>query len=183
MIRRRALAAGVLLAAGLMLGSCGLQPVYSGGSSGVVATGLGDIAIAPIANRRGYLVSTALRHELGTANANPQFRIEIELEDSILGFGIRDNNTIAAERITLRARYELKDANGKVLLLATTGSDMTIDNVSSSTYATVAAETSAIERLSIVVAQQIAQRLSVFAKSGKLVPAAGSGKPEPTPAK
>ena len=172
MNRARALTAGALLAAGLMLGSCGLQPVYSGGSTGTVATAMSDIAIAPIANGKGYLVSTALRHELGPVNGNPQFRIEIELEEQILGFGIRDNNTIAAERITLRARYEVKDANGKVLLLATTGSDMSIDNVSSSDYATVAAETSAIERLSIVVAQQIAQRLTLFAKSGQLVPAA-----------
>ena len=172
MSRVHALMAALVLSAGLTLGSCGLQPVYSGGSSGTVATAMNDIAIAPIADRKGYLVSTALRHELGTANANPQFRIEIELEDSILGFGIRDNNTIAAERITLRARYQLKDSSGKVLLLATTGSDMSIDNVSSSDYATVAAETSAIERLSIVVAQQIAQRLTLFAKSGKLVPAA-----------
>jgi LPS-assembly lipoprotein len=172
MNRARALATALVLAAGLTLGSCGLQPVYSGGSTGTVATAMSDIAIAPIANRKGYLVSTALRHELGPVNANPQFRLEVELEDQILGFGIRDNNTIAAERITLRARYELKDAGGKVLLLATTGSDMSIDNVSSSDYATVAAETSAIERLSIVVAQQIAQQLAVLAKNGKLVPAA-----------
>jgi LPS-assembly lipoprotein len=109
---------------------------------------------------------------MGPVAASPQFRLEVELEEQILGFGIRDNNTIAAERITLRARYTLKDANGKVLLLATTGSDMSIDNVSSSDYATVAAETSAIERLSVVVAQQIAQRLSVFAKNGEPVPAA-----------
>ncbi|MGL4541593.1 MAG: LPS assembly lipoprotein LptE [Polymorphobacter sp.] len=168
----RALAAGLLLAAGAVLGSCGLQPVYSGGATGAVAAGLADIAIAPIANRRGYLVGNALREALGPVNANPQFRIEIELEEQILGFGIRDNNTIAAERITLRARYTVKDAGGTTLLLATTGSDVSIDNASSSDFATVAAETTAIERLSIVVAQQIAQRLGVFAKSGKLVAAA-----------
>jgi LPS-assembly lipoprotein len=168
----RALAAGLLLAAGLVLGSCGLQPVYSGGATGVVASALGDIAVAPIADRRGYHVSTALREALGPVNAKPQFRLVIELEEQILGFGIRDNNTVAAERITLRARYELTDANGKVLLLATTGSDLTIDAASSSDYATVAAETSAIERLSVIVAQQIAERLAAFARSGKLVPAA-----------
>lgn len=165
-------AAALAIAAALLLAGCGLQPVYSGGSSGTVATALSDIAIAPIPDRKGYLVSTALRHEMGPVAASPQFRLEVELEEQILGFGIRDNNTIAAERITLRARYTLKDANGKVLLLATTGSDMSIDNVSSSDYATVAAETSAIERLSVVVAQQIAQRLSVFAKNGEPVPAA-----------
>lgn len=152
------------------LSGCGLQPVYSGGSSGIAATALGSIAINPIANRSGYLVGTALRHELGPIDAAPQFQLEVELDEAILGFGIRDNNSISAERITLRARYTLKDASNKVLLVATTGSDVSIDRVNSN-FAVVAAENTAIEQLSVVVAQNIATRLASFAKRGGFKPA------------
>jgi hypothetical protein len=75
----------------------------------------------------------------------------------------------------------LVDATGKVLLLATTGSDVSIDRVSSD-YAVVAAETTAFERLTVVVAQQMTQRLAAFANSGGMVPAGPVAKGPATPA-
>jgi LPS-assembly lipoprotein len=51
---------------------------------------------------------------------------------------------------------------GAVVLDATAGSDAGIDVVSSE-YATVAAEQTALERLSEVVAEQIVARLGLFA--------------------
>ena len=67
------------------------------------------------------------------------------------------------ERRTLRARYRLVDlATGGVVLDATAGSDAGIDVVSSE-YATVAAEQTAVERLSEVLADQIVARLGLFA--------------------
>jgi LPS-assembly lipoprotein len=166
----RAVLLPLLAMAAIGLSGCGLQPVYSGGSSGIAATALGSIAIGPIANRSGYLVRTALRQELGPVDAAPLFQLEIELDEQILGFGIRDNNSISAERITLRARYTLKDAANKTLLVATTGSDVSIDRVNSN-FAVVAAENTAIEQLSVVVAQNIATRLASFAKRGGFKPA------------
>ena len=63
----------------------------------------------------------------------------------------------------MRARYRLLDAaKGTVLLDATAGSDAGIDVVSSE-YATVAAEQTALERLSEDIADQIVARLALFA--------------------
>ena len=62
----------------------------------------------------------------------------------------------------MRARYRLVDlSNGAVVLDATAGSDAGIDVVSSE-YATVAAEQTAVERLVLVVADQIVARLATF---------------------
>lgn len=155
--------AAAVLAALLLLPGCGLEPVYSGGSKGVAATALSQIAIAPIPDQAGYLVQTALREQLGPAAAEPRLRLVVELDDQIIGFGIRDNNTIAAERRTLRARYRLVDASGKVLLDATTGSSVSMDRPSSD-YALVAAETTALQRLADQISRQIVQRISVFAR-------------------
>ena len=73
---------------------------------------------------------------------------------------------LARERRTLRARYRLVDAGrGTVLIDATAGSDAGVDVVSSE-YATVAAEQTALEHLSVELADQIVTRLALYASRG-----------------
>ncbi len=152
----------LILALALLLGGCGLRPLYSGGSSGAVAQTLRSVAVAPIGGRSGWLVKTALEDRLGNDAANARYRLEVELDDQITGFGIRRDDSVTRERRTLRARYRLVDAAaGTVLLDATAGSDAGIDVVSSE-YATVAAEQTALERLSKEVADQIVARIALY---------------------
>lgn len=158
-------AAAFLSAALLALSGCGLRPLYSGGGDGRVARTLGSVEVAPIGGRAGWLMRSALADRLMTAPAgtSPRYRLEVELDDQIIGFGVRADNAVTRERRTLRARYRLVDAGaGTVLLDATAGSDAGIDVVSSE-YATVAAEQSALERLSMIVADQIVSRLALYA--------------------
>ncbi|WP_129793497.1 LPS assembly lipoprotein LptE [Sphingosinicella sp. CPCC 101087] len=152
------------LALAFCLCGCGLRPLYSGGASGQVAQSLRAVDVAPIPGRAGWLVRTALEDRLGNGEGSaPRYRLEIELDDDITGFGIRRDNSVTRERRTLRARYRLVDAErGTVLLDATAGSDAGIDVVSSE-YATVAAEQTALERLAAEVADQIVTRIALYA--------------------
>jgi LPS-assembly lipoprotein len=153
----------LLLAAALLLGGCTLRPLYAGGGKGGVAQTLRSVDIAPIGGRAGWLVRTALEDRIGAGGSSPRYRLEVELDDDITGFGIRSGNTITRERRTLRARYRLVEASvGTVLLDATAGSDAGIDVVSSE-YATVAAEQTALERLAKEVADQIVSRVALYA--------------------
>ncbi|HEX2762761.1 MAG TPA: LPS assembly lipoprotein LptE [Allosphingosinicella sp.] len=153
-----------LLLAPLLIAGCGLQPLYSGGGRGAVAQSLRSVAVGPIGGRAGWMVRTALEDRLGAAPAQARYRLEVVLDDDITGFGIRADDAVTRERRTLRARYQLIDvAKGTVLLDATAGSDAGIDVVSSE-YATVAAEQTALERLSRELADQIVTRLAVYAK-------------------
>jgi len=147
-----------------MLSGCQLQPLYSGGSSGPVASTLSSVTIAPIEGQVGWLVYSKLRDRLGTPGATEErYRLSVELDDNIVGLGIRGDRAVTRERRSLRARYQLIDVStGAVVLDATAGSDAGIDVVSSE-YATVAAEQTAAERLSEVVADQIVARLALFA--------------------
>ena len=146
------------------LSACGLSPVYSGGSTSAPAVLMTQVEIAPIPDRSGFLVRQALIDRFGTAKAIPTYRLEVELDDQILAFGVRGDNSAARERRTLRARYRLVDiATNAVLVDATAGSDAGIDRVSSN-YAVVAVETTALERLSIEIAQQIAARIARYAQ-------------------
>ena len=153
----------LLLAVALALSGCGLRPLYGGGESSSVAQGLRTIEVGKIPGQVGWLTRNALVDRLGgEANGTGTYRLEVELDDNITGFGIRGDSATTRERRTLRARFRLVDlSNGAVVLDATAGSDAGIDVVSSE-YATVAAEQSAVERLVVVVADQIVARLATF---------------------
>ena len=113
-----------------------------------MAATLRSVEVAPIEGQVGWLVRNKLIDRLGASGeADAAYRLEVELDDNITGFGIRGDRAATRERRTLRARYRLVDlATGAVVLDATAGSDAGIDVVSSE-YATVAAEQTAVERL------------------------------------
>ncbi|KZE08731.1 MULTISPECIES: LPS assembly lipoprotein LptE [Sphingomonas] len=149
-----------VLAAAFLLGGCGLRPLYAGGEGGVVRQTLSGVEVAPIAGQNGWLVANALRDRL-RAEGPARYRLEIKLDDDITGLGVRRDDSITRERRTLRARYQLIDlSNGAVTLDATAGSDAGIDVVRSE-YATITAERSALERLSVIVADQIVTRIAL----------------------
>ena len=155
----------VVIALSMLLASCGLQPLYSGGSTGVVATTLGSVSVGPIEGKAGWLMRNALNDRLrADENNSARYRLVVALDDNIEGFGVRADDTVTRERRTLRARYQLIDnATGTTVVDATAGSDAGIDVVSSE-YATIAGENSALENLSQRVADQIVTRLSLYAR-------------------
>ena len=148
----------------LLLPSCGLRPLYAGGSDSPVASTFRSVQIAPIAGQSGWLVRDKLMDRLGEAGQGTSaYRLDVTLDDNITSFGLRRDQAATQERRTLRARYQLVDLrNGMVVLDATAGSDSSIDIVSSE-YATVAAEQTALEQLAGIVADQIAARLALYA--------------------
>jgi len=152
-----------LLALALLTG-CGLRPVYGGGSSGPVARALGNVEVQAIEGKAGWLMRNALNDRLGAMRGDgPAYRLVVKLDDQIGGLGLRADAAITRERRTLRARYQLVDvATGAQVIDDTAGSDAGID-VTSSEYATIAAEDTALERLSQTVADQIVARLAMFA--------------------
>lgn len=159
MMRRLAFLPFLLLVAG-----CGLHPLYGGGSGGQVAGLLRNVEVGPIPGQPGWLVRTRLIDRLGeTGRGAAQYRLDVTLDDNLTSYGLRADRAATQERRTLRARYQLVDvANGMVLLDETAGSDASVDVVSSE-YATVAAEQTALENLSGIVADQIVARLAIYA--------------------
>lgn len=155
--------AALLLVLAAITSGCGLRPLYGGGTNSAAATFLREVSVQPIPGRTGWLVRNALVDRIGTNGNSPRYRLEVELDDDLTGFGVRGDTAVTRERRTLRARYRLVDSsNGQVMLDATAGSDAGVDVVGSE-YATVAAEQTAVERLAQVVADQITARLSLYA--------------------
>lgn len=148
------------------LASCGLHPLYANGSHGAVAQAIGVVTLDPIEGKAGWLMGNALNDRLAaiSGGSGPNYRLHVELSDQITGFGVRSGDTVTRERRTLRARYQLFDAaTGTLVMDTTAGSDSGFD-AAQSEYATIAAEDTALERLTEIVADQIvtnmAQKLS-----------------------
>lgn len=160
-----------LAGAATLLSACGLHPLYSGGSSGVIATTLAAVDVAPIEGKSGWLMSNALHDRLAAGGTTtPRYRLEIKLDDKIIGLGVRRDDSVSRERRTLRARYQLVDlANGGVVIDTTAGADAGIDVVNSE-YATIAAENTALERLSGIVADEIVARIAVYVQRTQSTP-------------
>lgn len=144
----------------LLLGACNLQPIYSGGTAGGAQTMLGAVEVAPIPDKAGFMVRDRLLQRM-PAKEVARYRLEVVLDDDIIGFGVRGDNSIIRERRTLRARYRLTEiGTDKILLDTTAVADAGIDIVSSE-YAVVAAEATTLERLSRDIADQIVARLAL----------------------
>ncbi len=155
-------AAALLLPA--LLAGCGLRPLYGGGGAGPVASTLAAIEVGPISGQAGWLVRNALNDRLHHQTVAARFRLDVELDDQILGLGVRQDYAITRERRVLRARYKLTDvSNGGVLLDQTASADAGID-VAGSEYATIAAEQTALERLTGTLADQIVARVATYAE-------------------
>ena len=161
----------LVLAIALPLGACGLKPMYAGGASGTVAQGLSAVEVSPIEGKAGWLVRNALTDRLGNGGQTAKrYRLDVRLDDKLEGLGLLSDDTVARERRTLRARYQLVDqVSGQIVLDGTVGSDAGID-VTSSEYATIAAEQTALENLAKDVADRIVTRLALKLRSGAAAP-------------
>lgn len=153
-------AAALLIA--LVLSGCGLRPVYSNGARGAAAQSLAAVQVEPIEGKDGWLLENAIKGRLGAmGQATPRYSLRIKLDDRIEGLGVRADDSVTRERRTLRARFQLVDlSSDKTLVDETTSWDAGID-VASSEYATVAAEDSALERLTDIVADRILARVAL----------------------
>lgn len=163
MKRTRTLLLVALLPLSLSLSGCGLRPVYADGTRGGVARSIGRIDVEAIEGKGGWLMRNALNDKfeaIARDSDGPSYRLVVKLNDRILGSGVLLDDTITREQRMLRARYQLIDnTTGAQIMDRSAGSDVGID-VSSSEYATIAAEDTALERLAQTIADQIIAQLS-----------------------
>lgn len=136
--------------------------MYAGSASARIHQNLAAVEVPAIEGQAGWLVRNAINDKLSASgSASPLYRLDIRLDDALQGLGILGDDTIARERRTLRARYQLVElSSGAILLDATAGADAGIDVVSSE-YATIAAEQRALENLSKEIADRIVTRIAL----------------------
>jgi leucyl-tRNA synthetase len=127
-----------------------------------VARAIGTVTIDPIEGKAGWLVANALKDRIAPISGGdgPSYRLHVELDDQIAGFGVRQGDTVTRERRQLRARYQLFDAATGVLVMDMTAASDSSFDAPGSEFATIAAEDTALERLADTVADQIVTRMA-----------------------
>lgn len=161
-IGRRACLAGLLA-----LPACGFEPVYGPGGS---AAGLsGEIAVDPPRDRPGYVLVRSLEERLGTAGPSPAYRLAADLDLEQEGFGITPERDTTRIRVAGRLDYRLIEAATNTVVQSGTLTNFTAysapvfrpggSSIAGNPVTIRAAEENAIERLMVILSDQLVTRL------------------------
>ncbi|MFZ7092337.1 LPS assembly lipoprotein LptE [Primorskyibacter sp. 2E233] len=140
----------------LALGGCGFTPVY--GPEGAGNRLMGRIALDAPKTPNDYIFNRRFEERLGRVSSAPYILSVIKKTDQ-QDLGSTSSGNTTRYRLLGRANYTLKDAaTGAVLLQGRTES-FTGYSTTGSTVATLAAERDAGERLMIILADQVIDKL------------------------
>ncbi|SDH43715.1 LPS assembly lipoprotein LptE [Alloyangia pacifica] len=145
----------------LALAGCGFTPAY--GPQGGGQKLLGQIAFADPDTPDAYLYTRRIEERLGRAAPGAPYRLDTTLSTAISGHGsLADGNTTRI-RVIGTATFTLRDtATGNALTSGGTSS-FTGYSTTGSTVSTQAAERDAEERLMIMLADRVIDRLLLVA--------------------
>lgn len=146
-----------LLALPLALAACGFTPVY-----GVDGTGTklrGQVLVKEPTNQAGYLITRHLETRLGRSSSAARYGLDlvISLEEDALA--IDDSGDTDRFHIIGIAEYSLRDNTTGVVVTSGQVENFTGFSTTGNTVATLAAERDAVERLMVILGDQITARL------------------------
>ena len=161
----RAWVAAAILALAPLAG-CGFQPLYATGKDGetVSEDGLAATRIQPVNGRVGQQLHNLLRDRLNPSgqSSTPAYLLEVELSKSITQLGIRKDETATRANLTMTAKFKLRDAQSKRILLRSRSVSVSSYNILDALYATTVAEKDAVKRGLRELADDIRLRLAVY---------------------
>jgi LPS-assembly lipoprotein len=165
--RRWLLIASLTLPA--LLAGCGWEPLYSNPQTVAGSADLRAIQVAPIPERVGQQLETALRDSLSPSGeqAKPAYRLVVTLSRSYQSLGIQSQGLGTRGEVQLFASYQLIEiATNKVLQ---TGSIHATDSfdIQANGYSTVVAQTDASVRDVEEIRREIIARLTMFMQNKK----------------
>ncbi len=144
------------IAAAALLSGCGFTPAY--GPSGSAVRLRNAVEVSEPSGRAGYLMTRELEDRLGRAS-DPRYQLAYGIEVSESAVAISRLNLITRYNMLGNVTYSLSDvATGEVL---TSGK---VDNFTSfaasdTTVATEAARRAAVQRIVVILADQLVARL------------------------
>ena len=147
-----------------LLGACGFAPLYgrADGQPSPVAAELAQIAIAPIADRRGQLLRNALEERLTPSGDPPQagYTLTVKLDETIEKLGIRQDASPTIANLTLKASYHLRASGAPKDALAGSARSVISYSIAFADFPTVVAEGDARARAVRELASEITARLA-----------------------
>lgn len=145
----------------MLLGACaGFAPLY--GENTAVRTNLEQLSLAPIEGRTGFLFAQAMEERGGIdTGASSPFLLDVNLIKRQANVGVRVDNVSTRARLTIRARYTIRDRQGKTLHVGSTDGEAAFDQPDEP-YAAIIAEQDAESRAVTLLSEKVLTDLAVF---------------------
>jgi len=146
----------VFLAGLAVLPACGFTPAYAPGATGSALQNA--VFVNEPASRETFLLVQRLEERLG-APTLPRYDLAVNLTTTTAGLGIDPAGDTLRFNTIGTAGYVLTDRTTGAQLTSGTVNSFTGYSASDSTVATLASERDSVERLMVIIADQIVARL------------------------
>lgn len=147
----------------LALQGCGFQPLYAERAGTTTTQTLAAVDVGIIRDRTGQMLRNELLDRMNprALNLTPQYNLAVELAESRQNLAVRRDDTATLANLILSANYTLTAIDGSEVLAGSVRSFNSYD-ISSSDFATIAAEADARARAARDLADDITIRIGVF---------------------
>jgi len=146
-----------LLALPLALAACGFTPVY--GPDGTGTKLRAQVLIQEPKSQEDYLLTRNLETRLGRSPNNARYVLEYKITTDQDGLAINESDDTTRFDIIGKATYSLQDTTTGSVVTSGEVENFTAYSATGTTVATLAAEQDALERLMVILANQITTRL------------------------
>jgi len=146
-----------LLALPLALAACGFSPVYGPEGSGTKLHG--QVLVQEPSTQAGYLLTRHLETRLGRSGTEPRYALDLAIATDEDGLAINSAGDTTRFNLTGQVAYSLRDSANGTVVTSGTVENFTAYSATGTTVATLAAERDAVERLMVILGDQITARL------------------------
>ena len=146
-----------LLALPLALAACGFSPVYGPDGSGSKLRG--QVFVQEPSTQAGYLLTQHLETRLGRGATAQRYALDINISTEEDGLAVNTAGDITRFNLVGRVEYALRDTTAGTIVTSGKVENFTAYSATGTTVASLAAERNAVERLMVILGDQITARL------------------------
>jgi LPS-assembly lipoprotein len=154
----------IFLAGLLALGGCGFHPLHGRGAGAVSTSDLDRVRILPLSEREGQLLHNYLSQRFNPDGHHRRidYLLVVRLTASTSGLGVRRDSTATRNNMVMTADFSLLDQKTGKRVFNSLSSVTVSYNILEERFATLASEQDAQRRATLMLADNITQRVSVF---------------------
>lgn len=146
-----------LLALPLALMACGFTPVY--GTDGTGTKLRGQVLVQEPTSQAGYLLTRNLETRLGRSGSAARYALDLTIALDEDGLAINESGDTTRFNIIGEVEFALRDTTTGTIVSSGKVENFTAYSATGTTVATLASEQDAVERLMVILADQITTRL------------------------
>lgn len=146
-----------LLVLPLALAACGFTPAYGPGGTGTKLNG--QVLVQEPSTQAGYLLTRHMETRLGRSGGSARYALDLTIDLNEDDLAINSSGDITRYNVIGKVEFALRDSITGTIITSGTAQNFTAYSATGTTVATLAAEQDALERLMVILGDQITARL------------------------